>query len=249
MHDPTPLAQARSSIFEEVIRSTMSMSISDIKKLPVEPENLSLAILGIVGAEWLTVIKYLTTRLTQIEWELKNPNIRTPNYDIEISLKHLHPWRHNLPVYHTMVNEVLQTVLQDTILTHTPGTHLSKLRFDFQVILDEIERLEKQFESVNNVLTALISIDDNKRALMQLMENRDLSRLTYLAVIFVPMSFVSSLFSMTPDLSSLRQTIWVYFAVSVPLTLLALSIAIAGWIRVKRAFQLLQECWAKMQHN
>jgi Mg2+ and Co2+ transporter CorA len=232
MHDPIPPGPPRTSLFEDVIHYTASISEQDIIGLLTHPNNLSLAILNIIGAEWLSVLKYLTTRLTQIEWELEHPDFRTPPYGLDGSLRRLHPWRRGIPVYRAMINEVLQTVLRETNPVPTLSTHLAKLRADFQIILAEIDILDKRIESMINVATAIISLDENKRAMRQ---NQNLSRLTYLAVIFVPMSFVSSLFSMTTDLSLLTQTFWVYFVVAVPITVLALGVA--DWIHVKSRLQ------------
>jgi Mg2+ and Co2+ transporter CorA len=232
MHGPIPPESPRTSLFEAVIYYTMSMSKEDTIKLSTQPRNIGFAILIVIGAEWLSVMKYLTTRLTQIEWELEHPDFRTPPFGIEGSLRRLHPWRRSLPVYRTMINEVLQTVLRESNLEHTLSTQLAKLRADFQLILAEINLLDKRIESMINVATAIISLEENKRAMKQ---NQNLSRLTYLAVIFVPMSFVSSLFSMTTDLSQLTQTFWVYFAVAVPITILALGVA--DWLHVKSRLQ------------
>jgi len=58
--------------------------------------------------------------------------------------------------------------------------------------------------------------------------NVNLVRVTYLAVVFVPMAFVSSFFSMTPHLKDLEQTFWVYFAVAMPLTMICLVVADQG---------------------
>jgi len=76
--------------------------------------------------------------------------------------------------------------------------------------------------------------------------NVNLVRVTYLAVIFVPMAFVSSFFSMTPDLAAIESTVWVYFAVAIPLTVLCVAAADpkrvtmmwrsgVAWIRGRRA--------------
>ena len=67
MQNTISSCRPRTSLFEDVIHYVMQMSEQDIRELPGEPRNFALAILGVIGAEWLTVIKYLTTRLTKIE--------------------------------------------------------------------------------------------------------------------------------------------------------------------------------------
>jgi Mg2+ and Co2+ transporter CorA len=73
-----------------------------------------------------------------------------------------------------------------------------------------------------SVVTSLIQIIDSKRSLM---ETTNLSRLTYLALVFVPLTFVSSLFSMNGNLASAAQTFWIYFAVAIPMCVLVFLIA------------------------
>jgi Mg2+ and Co2+ transporter CorA len=51
------------------------------------------------------------------------------------------------------------------------------------------------------VATAMIRIEESQRAMDQ---NRNFARLTYLAVVFVPLQFVTGFFSMTPDLEQLK---------------------------------------------
>jgi Mg2+ and Co2+ transporter CorA len=76
---------------------------------------------------------------------------------------------------------------------------------------------------------AITSLQESHRAVEQ---NRYLTRLTYLAAIFVPMSFVSSFLSMTPNVRELTETFKLYFILSLPLTFVALSVV--QWAYLKR---------------
>jgi Mg2+ and Co2+ transporter CorA len=62
-----------------------------------------------------------------------------------------------------------------------------------------------------------------------------LARLTLLGFLYIPLSFMSSLFSMQPDVLSLGDTMKWYFAGALPLAVISLTLA---WImtqaRVKR---------------
>ena len=101
---------------------------------------------------------------------------------------------------------------------------------DFKYILDEIDRIQQRVERIVSVASALLSIEEGRRAADQ---NNNVARLTYLATIFIPLSFVSGFLSMYPDVSQLKQTIWIFFAISVPLTALALLVADFGHIQRK----------------
>ena len=77
--------------------------------------------------------------------------------------------------------------------------------------------------------TAIASMEESRRAIQQ---NQNLGRLTYLAVIFAPLAFVSSFFSMAADLGALKETFWVYFAVAAPLS--AIVFLIVDFERLRR---------------
>lgn len=226
----------RDSLFESAIHWTMRMSMQQLNELGEQPNNLAVAILSIIGTEWLTIKEYITTRLTQIEWEAEVPDFRAhgKSYGLETTLKWLHPFRRNIPRYRKWVDSVLNGILSNENLG-SEDQALRQLRDDYLSILNDLDTVHAQVQDLVRVVTAIISIEDAKRTGEQ---NSSLARLTYLAVVFVPLSFVASFFSMSPDVKSLSTTYWVYFAVAVPLTLLSLSVVrwwdIAEWFRRDR---------------
>ena len=241
MHNEPPFpSPPRTSLFEDVIYYTTKMSKDDFLSIEKQHSALSIPILSIVAAEWLTVLNYITTGLTKIEWELESPDYRKEDPSgldsLDSALERLHPLRRLIPVYRKFIKEVLLTILATSNLKSTPEKpcHLRKLRSEFESILERIDRLQIRTQNIISLATAIISIDENKRAMKM---NKNLVRVTYLAVVFVPVQFVSSFFSMTPDLGSLNQTFWIYFVVAVPLT--ALRLTIADPSRVARTFKRL----------
>lgn len=222
----------KDSLFQAVIHWTMNMSIQQIKAIEDQPRNFAVTILNLIAGEWQVVKEYIATRLTQIEWELEVPDFRKKGsrHGLDASLKWLHPFRRNVPRYRAWVTNVLRGVLNDQNLTLSDphDRFLLDLREDFDAILTDLETLRAQVQDLVRVVTAIIAIEEAKRTAEQnertADQNKSLTRLTYLAVIFVPLSFVSSLFSMTSDLSSLHTTFWIYFVVAVPLTLFAISV-------------------------
>ena len=231
---PLPDTAPRTSLFEDVIHYTMKMSKEDLTSIETQEKALSIPILSMVAAEWLTVVNYITTGLTQIEWGLEHPDYRKDDLGLDGALEHLHPVRRLLPVYRTFIKEILTTILAPSNLKSTPDNpcHLRKLRAEFESILDRIDRLQVRTQNIISLATTIMSIEENKRAMKM---NSNLVRVTYLAVVFVPIQFVSSFFSMTPDIASLKQTFWIYFVIAVPLT--ALCLTIADPHRVMRGFK------------
>ncbi|KAF4630715.1 hypothetical protein G7Y89_g7425 [Cudoniella acicularis] len=225
MHTPLPAAPPRSTLFEDVLHYLTTMSREDILSIKVEPRALGLPIASLVASDWKTVVSYIITGLTKIEWELEHPDYRDATYGLEGLLDRLHPLRRLIPVYRAMVSESLNTILNPLKIAGASqaSAHLRKLHTDFQSILDDIDRLQIRTQNIIGLATTIIGMEENQRAMKM---NENLVRVTYLAVIFAPMAFVSSFFSMTPDLSTLKQTFWIYFAVTVPLTVICLVVAI-----------------------
>ncbi|KAL8850303.1 MAG: hypothetical protein Q9221_004718 [Calogaya cf. arnoldii] len=219
--DNLPARPPRGSAFENIIYQLQHMPTQDIELVVRDPRVLFQRPLCLVCAEWQTLVLYANTRLSQLEWEIEDPYIRNLQEDLSNTLDKLHSWRRRLPIYKTIVSEVLFKVIGRDKFANATTNSLLVLEQDFKLILDELNRLHERAERIMAVVTAVMSIEESKKALEQ---NRSLARLTYLAVTFVPLSFVSSFFAMNEDVTKLGQTFWVFFAVAIPVTLLALVV-------------------------
>ena len=238
MHDniKTP---PRTSLFEEVVYWSSTLTSDEIKDLPEDPRLFIKKALLIVCAEWTTLVKYLTTRLTQLEWELDHTEttpFRNPN-GLEKSLDSLNMWRRRIPVYQEWVSETLYHVITpNTFIGWTKNSAL-ELQEDFKQLQDALKAVVERADRIQSSVSAIISITENKKAIQL---NRTATRLTYLAVVFVPLTWVSGFFSMQVDVSQLRQTAWIYFACAIPITVLAL-IVLKYYTRVEKQFDAWKE--------
>jgi Mg2+ and Co2+ transporter CorA len=241
MHAPIPITTPRTSLFEDLLRQTLTLPSPIPSLLPTHPTALALPILSLIAAEWLTVIAYITTGLTKIEWELEHPTYRDALSGLDGALDRLHPLRRLLPVYKTMILEVLSTLLAPNNLS--PSSPLQDLYAQFNKLLSSLSALQTRTQNIISLATTIISIEENHRATKM---NKNLVRVTYLAVVFVPMAFVSSFFSMSPNLQELEQTIWVYFAVALPLTGVCLVVADQGkGLGIARRWLLQNVGWGR----
>ena len=93
---------------------------------------------------------------------------------------------------------------------------------DYGHIAEDVNSFGGRLEAMGPVITSLIQTVDSRQSLA---ETANLSRLTYLALVFVPLTFVSSLFSMAGDTGPGRRAFWIYFAVAIPLLCLVFLIA------------------------
>ena len=228
MHSQShPSGPPGTSTFDDVVYWSQKMTKQEIASVKHDPRVLGLKAFAMVCAEWRGLIQYINTRLAQIEWELEEPEYRKDASGLDASLQKLHPWRRSVPAYYQFVAETI-----DRVFPEGDGRGLNVLLPDFNIVLKKISALESRVERIVNVATAIINIDEARRSVEQ---NRNFGRLTYLAVIFVPASFVSSFFSMSPDVSALAQTFWIYATIAVPLTALALLVTLH--------FDKLQATW------
>ena len=217
--DPIHQGPPRTSTFEDVIYWTSKLDSIDTVAVADDPRLLFKKTLLLVCSEWYTLAKYATTRLTQLEWELENPDLQQHAGGLEATIKKLHSWRRRFPIFRTLLSEVLESTIKRSTFANGSENHLLDLQRDYEAILCSIESLQIRADRIMAVVTAVMSIDESKKAFEQ---NRSLARLTWLAVTFVPLSFVSSLFSMNSNLSNLSQTFWIFFVVAIPLTALVL---------------------------
>ena len=219
--DPVPSGPPRTSIFDDIIYWTSSLSTKEISDIASDPRVLFKKTLLVVCAEWYTLIKYATTRLTQLEWELENPHLQDDVGGLEVTIEKLHSWRRRFSLFRTLTSEVLEKIVKREHFSSYTGNRLGDLQRDYEIIVCDIEKLHVRADRIMAVVTATMSIEESKKAFDQ---NRSLARLTWLAVTFVPLSFITSMFSMQSDLSSLKQSYWIFFTVGIPVTTLVLLV-------------------------
>lgn len=225
------------------------MPPGDIAQIVGDPRVMAYRMLQIYCAEWLSVSRYIQARLGQIEWEIEREDFRHASQKaIGPSLAKLHTWRRRIPLYKTMVTEAHKLLFRTdrrfppwvTMTTATapstpggaagaaggPAECIRDLQEDFRLVSEGISELLSRTERIAAVATAVTAIEETQRAAEH---NLQLGRLTYLAVIFAPLSFVSSFFSMSSDLPSLATTFWIYFCVAAPISLAVYLLVEKEW--------------------
>ncbi|KAF3765406.1 hypothetical protein M406DRAFT_229013, partial [Cryphonectria parasitica EP155] len=219
-HEPPP-----TDLFDKVVYWTQRMSKEQIASIRENPKVMVHRMLQIICGDWLTLCDaYIPTRLAQVDWEFQNPDFSAykkgseASLAIKASLAKVFPWRRWIPGYKTMVTEAMAAVFSDENPTPRHDC-IQDLRRDFKAVEASIDTLQQRIDNIQSVAMASINIEDSRQAMMQ---NQYFGRLAYLAAIFAPLSFVSSLFSMSGDLSGIKGTVWLYFCVAVPLSLLGL---------------------------
>jgi hypothetical protein len=249
-----PAIKSSVSWYEDIVQMTAAFPWFEISEgHEINAQVLAKPTLYTICAEWLIVCDYVKARLAQIEWELELPRLfRSKGDAIDMSLKRLHTWRRQIPVFREMVTETLGFALPAAARLTTPHSKSSaaptsplsvrtmlsdsvEINFDvvdgfediipdFRRVLAALTELQERVDRLSGIVTSEISIEDSRRGLE---ENHNMARLTWLATIFIPMTFISGLYSMNESVQQLKDTYWVYFATALPFTLIVMAI---GWI-------------------
>jgi hypothetical protein len=192
---------------------------------PTDPSLQSLAYypLRIVAAEWVKYVAVMQYCIKQYEYQHDRlPELERFNKD----LRELQGWRRRSMMSKGKVRSILRLLKSN----ERGCQDLEALIEDYELISTKIEEAGRRLENMLPVVMTLVQIADARRSFA---ETADISRLTVLALVFVPLTFVASLFSMNTETMPGSKDFWIYFAVAVPVTLLVVLVARPPITRVK----------------
>jgi CorA-like Mg2+ transporter protein len=111
-------------------------------------------------------------------------------------------------------------------LSHMKSWH--EVATDFQFLYMKFCDLRHRAESLKTATSRLAGIAGNQQAVreqaLSSRETRNMKSLTLLGLIFIPLAFTSSIFSMAQPFGPGGEQFWIYFTVSGPLVLLVLGL-------------------------
>lgn len=191
---------------------------------PASPTLASLSYypLKIVAAEWASYINLLAYSVEHYECSIEDlPISATELAKLESYIRHLQSWRRRSMTSASKVRSLASFVKSGS--TGLPGPEIwASLVRDYEHIAAKIDSFGRRLEALTPVVTSFIMIAEGRRSFLETM---NVSRLTYLALVFVPLTFVSSLFSMARDTAPGAKDFWVYFAVAIPVLAIVFLIA------------------------
>lgn len=242
--DPPPFSRDL-DYFSTPLRKGMSYDLEQYweRSIPAcfNPKNPTLQSLAfyplrIVAAEWVKYVAVMHYCLKQYEYGNERPGELER---LDRSLRELQSWRRRSMLSQQKVQSVIR-LLKPRIASNWNGEpSLQNLIADFEFISTKIEDHGRRLESMLPVVTSLVQIIDARQSFA---ETSNISRLTVLALVFVPLSYISSLFSMNPTNSPGSDRFWVYFVVALPVTLLVFIIARPPSTAFRKVF-----AWLKSQ--
>lgn len=197
------------------------------KKLPDHFEaevptllTLSFYPLKIITAEWMLYLECMIQDIKEYEYSNQHP----PGFPNELeklnsALRVLQSWRRR-----SIRSQQKIRAMARFIKSHEDAhaEFWTSLVEDCDFLAAGVEDCGRRLENMVPVVTSLVQIVDSRRSFA---ETANISRLTILALVFIPLTFVSSLFSMNADHSPGGQHFWVYIAVAAPVTIAVFLIA------------------------
>lgn len=170
-----------------------------------------------IAAEWITYLELLYHNLKPYEYcrskgQLAIEQIALLNADIYA----LQQWIRRCMASAHKIRYVID-FLEQRVIKEQDMKCSALLLEDYKHIGFSIDTYSHRLEGLMSIATSLIQTVDSRRWLT---ETISISRLSYLALSFIPLTFVSSLFSMNDNIAPGGRLFGLYFAVSIPLCII-----------------------------
>lgn len=221
----TTTQNTAASMFDELIRYRCLEVPSDT----IDPESYPLAFvsyvpLRIIAAEWVNYIAAMCFAMKQYEYPPSIYEISAKDINqITLALISLGSWSRRVLSSKAHIDTAVSMVRheQDEGLQEV---YWNDLLEDFECVRSSLIDHAKQLENVASLVGSYLHLAESRRAFN---EAKNISRLTVLALFFVPLGYVSSLFSMNEAVAPGGDLFWLYFAIAIPVSLGVF--ALAGW--------------------
>lgn len=182
-------------------------------------QSLAYYPLRIIAAEWVKYVDVMQECLISHEYRADDISALGK---FEMRLRELQSWRRRALLSQRKVQSILIRLESWKAANPNDTPLLQPLIIDYQHISHHIDECARLLETTVPTVTSAVQIFEARRAFD---ETANITRLTILALIFMPLNYVSSLFSMQASNAPGNSEFWVYFAVAIPLTLLVLGMS------------------------
>lgn len=227
----TQCGPPRSSLLDDLLFYLKNHS--EALETPIVPMSLRVFVDKIVASHFLKLAEFLQTNIDIVQWHLSRRHDLTlfTVAAVEELWSDVQAWQRRTAEYQ---DDLEATMLQLHIpLKDLEGTG-SRMRSwtdstaDFQYLLRRYRELGRRTQGLADAISALGSLAGNRsmsrsadlslqEAARAGREARSMKTLTTLGLLFLPMSFSASVFSMADSYLPGNSMFWVYFAVSLPL--------------------------------
>ena len=183
--------------------------------------SLSYYPLKMIAAEWMTYLELMYHSIKLYEYFPGNVQLAMGQIDILIAdISALQQWTRRCMATAHKIRYVID-FLKYRVTEKEDIESSALITEDYKHIGLSIDTYIRRLEGLVSIATSLIQAIDSRRSLT---ETASISRLTYLALSFIPLTFVSGLFSMNTSIAPGGRLFGLYFAVAVPLCILVFLI-------------------------
>ena len=199
---------------------------------PVNPTLLSLAYypLRIIAAEWVTYVETMSHSVKTYEYSIGGPADLRSLSKLDSDLSSLQVWGRRCMQTTHKLNTILR-FLRTSCMGYSAGPAMepySLLIEDYEYLCVMVNMYGRRLENMVPVVTSVVQVVDTRRSLR---ETENVTRLTHLALLFVPLSFVTGLFSINDGVSG--RALALYFAVAIPLCTAVFLFASLPFVNLK----------------
>lgn len=241
LHDQNePPSSPYRSAFEDFLHWSQNQDQVELAALRAEPSLIFSTFYTMVCTQWLLVSEYTHALLNRFEWDIEGGLDRYNGENFDRTLRALLTWRRRLPTYSGHIREAIHQISQRYDVS-TPGNAWTDILQDFEGISRRFELLRDRADRGLNVAVAVTAREDSKKATQ---EAHAVTRVTYLAFVFVPLSFVASFMSMSGTFPV--KTYWIYFVTALPLSAVVLLLLIFA-SHLSRLWNRVLEWWASVK--
>ena len=176
-------------------------------------QHLSYYPLKIVAAEWVSYIAVLGLSLR--EYELSTSLMGNPIAELDslnTNLRILQGWRRRILSTQAKLQRNMRFIR--TRSGNSSTEDWKDLLEDYEFLATEVANYGEKLEAMVPLVTSAAALIGSRKALT---ETTNVTRLTALAVVFIPLSYVAALFSMAGAFAPGGNLFWVYFVTAVPL--------------------------------
>ena len=196
---------------------TLSRLFSDAQSIgQIEnPSLLSFAYFPtqLVIAEWMRYALLLSRYVKHYEYALVSSNVSLK----QSKVKELLPWRRRCVRSGHKLD-----FLRRSIKHHFFTAQTSEVQDRWRPILEDIDHVSSQIAEWATFLNSMVPMMDSHQSLV---EAQSVRHLTYVVLVFSSLGLVASIFSMSEKVLPWGGgNVWLYFAVSVPFTVLVLCL-------------------------
>ncbi|KAF2802596.1 uncharacterized protein BDZ99DRAFT_428324 [Mytilinidion resinicola] len=183
-------------------------------KLPVAA---SLFPKKIIAAHYLQLVAYIKAMLPSLELQLSSSWTNEQE-----QWRTLQTISRRCGDYCDNIEDILLSLgLPLSLPSSTAGSWMDSAK-DYQYIRLRLESLKARADTLMAAMTGLASIAGNHQALD---EAKRAKRLTLVGLVFIPLAYSTSLFSMTDNFAPGQSAFWVYWVVAVPLIIFTFLVA------------------------